>query len=182
MTISRLWREGRCFLLNQTQNWDLVSLMQLTVFIQEKQAVEGCFFCLVFFCDVISIVSRARACAIQKTWQFLCTLVRISLSYQSMSKDLLWHKRKWGKAVLCLEHSKYIFYTSGDSRHVGSLMLFRIFLTALEVISLCRHPQNNFPNCYTGTLSDWSLLLHLTRDQAFDQCFVFFLHKKTQVL
>lgn len=61
------------FLLNQTQNWDPVSLMQLTVFIQEKKKptvvffFSVCLFLVVFFCYVISIVARSASVPYKKT-------------------------------------------------------------------------------------------------------------------
>lgn len=81
------------FLLNQTQNWDPVSLMQLTVFIQEKKKADGGLFLFrlfVFGCFFLLRHQYCRAlsvCAIQEDMTAPMHPRRyISLSYQSASQ------------------------------------------------------------------------------------------------
>lgn len=118
------------FLLNQTQNWDPVSLMQLTIFIQEQKADGGLFFflfvCLFFFCYVISIVVRS-AFVPYKRRDGSYAPSSISLSVTKVRpKAILYAAQKEVRETCSLPEAFqiYIFYTSGDSRCLCRLTSF----------------------------------------------------------
>lgn len=133
--MSMLWmssstgREDAFYLTKH--NWDLVSLIR-----RFKVYAVNCIYsgnadggsCINY---IISIVLHARGCAInEKSYAPLSFALSVT-----KVKVHMWHKRKWGKPVICPKHSKYIFFTSGDSSCVGLLMpSYSIFLTHSEIV------------------------------------------------
>lgn len=117
------WAGCGYFLFNQTENWDLVSLMcgveHLAVFIQEMQAV-------VFVMTVsISIVLCACSCAIWNT-NILCTL--INSSQLPKLKSIHGLKGSEGNQFWLSKHSKYTQYFASSENLTVSEPTCRLYL------------------------------------------------------